>query len=93
MLPPMTEKTPQLRLEWRHTWTNKDQDYCAKDPQDSSPGENCRVYLCSSSGNPRWRWYASSRQGNLGQGWEETAKAAAVAAEAAYWARPTPKER
>lgn len=81
----MTDKTPELQLTWRHTWPEKDEDYSAKDPADPGPGSNCRVYLSSSSGRPLWRWYASSSRGHLGQGWEETAKAAALAAEAAYW--------
>ena len=87
----MTEKTPQLRLTWRHTWPDKGQDYSAKDPQDPGVGSNCRVYLSSSPGSPMWRWYASSSRGHLGQGWEATAKEAAIAAEAAYWAGSSPE--
>lgn len=81
----MTAKTPELRLVWRHTWPDKGEDYCATDPADGGRNTNCRVYPSSAPGRLVWRWMASDRFGNLGQGWEESAKDAALAAEAAYW--------
>ena len=79
---------PRPRLRWRRTWPDgagDPNDFSAGDP--AHPDMHARIYL-SRSGAPvggAWIW-AVGEQANLGTGTAETPRAAALAAEVAWFA-------
>lgn len=79
---------PHPRLRWRRTWAEgagEPDDFTAGDPD--HPCMHARIYL-SRSGAPvggAWIW-AVGEKASLGTGTAETARAAALAAEGAWFA-------
>jgi len=81
----------ELRLKWRHTWPDREQDFVAEAPGYS--GSVCRIYESLKAGSTatHWFWamnahgYEISRAGRT-SGYEATARQAARAAEDGWFA-------
>lgn len=74
------------RLPWRRTWPDGDpDDFTAHDP--AHPMMHARIYRSRTAGQVggQWLWAVGERT-NLGTGTAMTAREAALAAEAAWFA-------
>lgn len=70
-----------FRLKWRLTWPDRDHDFAGYD------GETrvCRIYrTMPPSLGERW-WWGAGQTRNLGTGYADSAREAALAAETAYF--------
>lgn len=80
---PTATPDPAFRLRWRRTWPDEPRsrdDFVAREGK-----FYCRIYL--DNGGPqsgRWYWMAA-RDYNLGTGFGDTAREAALSAERAYF--------
>jgi hypothetical protein len=74
-----------LRFRWRRTWSDVADDFIAVIPDDEG---NCRVYLFTGGETQagQWYWVANLPHRNLASGFAPTARKAALAAEAAFFA-------
>lgn len=85
-----TTSDPLFRLTWSPTWPDKPDsptDFEAKDP--AHPHAFCRIYKASSAPDLGWYWTTSDGHRHSSQGYEPTARKAAVRAEEVYFAAPT----
>jgi hypothetical protein len=72
-----------LQLKWQRTWSYGGDDFTAKHPDCRS---YCRIFKVSCGPQRgRWTWAAGANETNAGTGYEETPRAAALAAELALF--------
>lgn len=85
----MDDSEITLRLRWRQTWPDRDDDYAAI--VDGHDGPVCRIFRTAAPGDGAWCWamvaeaYDISRAGTT-SGFERSPRRAARAAEAAWFA-------
>lgn len=78
----MRPETPSpLRVKWRKTWPDRENDFVA-----ILPDHTVRIYLCETSAvfSGQFYWVAS-RERYLGSGYAPSAREAALAAERCYF--------
>ncbi len=80
-----------LRLRWRHTWADREDDYAAEAP--GYPGSVARIYRALIGGQSveaHWFWSMTAHEGEVSRGgttsgYEPTARRAAKAAEESWF--------